>query len=462
VNAPNIVYVIVHDLGRHLGCYGVPVASPHIDAFASEATLFRNAFCSAPACSPSRACAMTGQYSHVNGTIGLAHQGWPLRDDKKTVVDYLNEGGYQTLHFGLSHDRHPLQNHYQVDSERNWEDRYNTRRAFDKALAFMESHDRGRDGDHDRDSPFYMNIGVTNPHASMWSGNHPYADHGDPVPPDQVYVPPYLPDTPGTRESLGRFQAAIRFLDLEFGRFMDQADALGKGKDTVFIFTVDHGAHTGWRRDKMMCYDKGVEISLIVRMPDGVGAGRVVDDLIPNIDYAPTVLDLAGLPSPDDMNGRSFKSLLHGGAYEPHEAIFIERNFHGPFDPVRCVRTCDYHYMRNYHPQAIDYYPLPFELPADYRDEDKDSLPVKPRPEEELYHVRTDPMEFLNVAERPEHAGVKADLVGRMAQWMRDTDDFMLRGEVPQPHAEEGFLGWNPIDTIGSGKRQDTPIATPE
>jgi N-sulfoglucosamine sulfohydrolase len=162
------------------------------------------------------------------------------------------------------------------------------------------------------------------------------------------------------------------------------------------------------------------------------------------------------------MNGRSFKSLLHGGAYEPHEAIFIERNFHGPFDPVRCVRTCDYHYMRNYHPQAIDYYPLPFELPADYRDEDKDSLPVKPRPEEELYHVRTDPMEFLNVAERPEHAGVKADLVGRMAQWMRDTDDFMLRGEVPQPHAEEGFLGWNPIDTIGSGKRQDTPIATPE
>ena len=162
----NIVYVVVHDLGRHLGCYGIPIASPHIDAFAREATLFCNAFCSAPACSPSRACAMTGQYSHVNGTIGLAHQGWPLLDDKKTVVDYFNEGGYQTLHFGLSHDRHPLQNHYQVDSERNWEDRYNTRRAFDKALAFMQTRES--------ESPFYMNIGVTNPHASMWSGKHPY------------------------------------------------------------------------------------------------------------------------------------------------------------------------------------------------------------------------------------------------------------------------------------------------
>ena len=452
---PNIVYVIVHDLGRHLGCYDIPVESPHIDAFASEAILFRNAFCSAPACSPSRACAMTGQYSHVNGTIGLAHQGWPLLDDKKTVVDYFNEGGYQTLHFGLSHDRHPLQNHYQIDSERNWEDRYNTRRAFDKALAFMQTRKS--------ESAFCMNIGGTNPHASMWSGPHPYADHGDPVPSDQVYVPPYLPDTPGTRESLGKFQAAIRFLDQEFGRFVERADALGCGKDTVFIFTVDHGAHTGWRRDKMMCYDKGVEIALIVRMPEGVGAGRVVDDLIPNIDYAPTVLDLAGLPIPDDMNGRSFVPLLLDDAsYQPHDALFIERNFHGPFDPVRCVRTRDYHYMRNYHPEAIDYYPLPFELPANYRDEDKDNLPLKPRPEEELYHVNTDPMEFFNLAQRPEFASVREELAGRMEQWMRETDDFMLRGEIPQPHAEDGFLGWNPIDTIGSGKRQEQRIPTPE
>ena len=71
-------------------------------------------------------------------------------------------------------------------------------------------------------------------------------------------------------------------------------------------------------------------------------------------------------------------------------------------------------------------------------------------------------MEFFNVAQRPEFKAVKEDLVGRMEQWMRETDDFMLRGETPEPHAEEGFLDWNPTDTIASGKRQDTVILTPE
>ena len=412
---PNIVYVIVHDLGRHLGCYGIPVASPHLDAFADEAILFRNAYCSAPVCCPSRVCAMTGQYSHVNGVIGPAHRGWALREDQKTIVDYLNEGGYRTLHFGLSHERHPL------------------------------------------------NIGLSDPHPSMWSRSRSYPEHGDPVTADEVYVPPYLPDTPGTRESLGRFQAAIRFLDREFGRFVERADALGFGRNTVFHFSADHGAETGWWRDKTTCYGKGLEIALLARMPDGLGAGRVVDELVPNIDLAPTVLELAGLPVPGDMNGRTLKPLLlDDGTYQPHEAIFFERNVHDRFDPVRCVRTRHYHYMRNYRPEALDYDPLPFQLPPGYRDDEQPDLPLTARPEEELYDLRTDPMEFFNLAQRPELGAVKDGLVSRMARWMRETDDFLLRGEEPQPHAPPGFLGWQPIDTIESAKRWAPRIPTPE
>jgi hypothetical protein len=154
--------------------------------------------------------------------------------------------------------------------------------------------------------------------------------------------------------------------------------------------------------------------------------------------------------------------LLDDGTYRSHEAIFFERNVHDRFDPVRGVRTRRFHYMRNYRPEALAYYPLPFELPPEFSDDDKDDLPMRSRLKEELYDLHADPMELFNLAQRPEFADVKDELVSRMERWMRETDDFLLRDEEPQPHAPPGFLGWHPIDTIESGKRQAPRIPTPE
>lgn len=462
----NIIYIVVHDLGRHLGCYGLPVESPAIDRFARDGILFRNAVCNAPACSPSRVCAMTGQYSHVNGVIGLAHAGWALAEDRRTVVDDFNDAGWTTAHFGLSHERHPLKNRYQIDSERNWEDRYNTRRAFDNALRFLESRKEGDPG-------FYVNIGLSDTHPSMWSRPEPYTEHGPPDPPERAYLPPYLPDTPGERAKMGRLQAAIRYLDQEFGRFVEQLDRLDCARDTVVVFTVDHGISTGWYRDKMMCYEKGIEVALIVRMPDGRGAGRVEHCLMQNIDNAPTVLDLAGLDPPAAMDGRSYAPLLRGEPYRPHEAIFIERNFHAvgvdaqgrginQYDPMRSVRTDDYHYIRNYRPETVDLYPLPFALPPGYEDGKKVSLSRLPRSEEELFHLRNDPAELFNVVERPEFAGLREELGARLDRWMEETDDFAGSGSPPEPQGYFGFEDWHPIDSEDSGKRRGARIPTPE
>ncbi|MGE5557645.1 MAG: sulfatase-like hydrolase/transferase [Bacillota bacterium] len=71
----NVIYIVCHDLGKHLGCYGVPVESPNLDTFAAEGVKFTSAFCASPCCSPSRGCAMTGKYAHNNGQIGLSHMG---------------------------------------------------------------------------------------------------------------------------------------------------------------------------------------------------------------------------------------------------------------------------------------------------------------------------------------------------------------------------------------------------
>ena len=107
-NRPNILYVVCHDLGRTLGCYGKPVISPNLDRFASQGALFASAFCSSPACSPSRGCAMTGQYAHTNGLMGLVNQGWSLPESTRTIIDHLNDAGYTTAHVGLQHFFRPL------------------------------------------------------------------------------------------------------------------------------------------------------------------------------------------------------------------------------------------------------------------------------------------------------------------------------------------------------------------
>ena len=102
---PNILYFVVHDIGRHMGCYGAPVATPNLDAFAASGVPFTNAFGNSAACSPSRICAMTGLYAHTSGGVGLAHMGWPLADDVLTIVDHLGAAGYETIHSGMQHER---------------------------------------------------------------------------------------------------------------------------------------------------------------------------------------------------------------------------------------------------------------------------------------------------------------------------------------------------------------------
>ncbi len=444
---PNILYFIAHDVGKHLGCYDVPVSSPCIDAFAREAVQFEHAFCNAPACSPSRICAMTGLYAHTSGGVGLAHMGWPLPATVPTIVDYLNAAGYETIHSGMEHERHPGLNHYQVDLQQHWV-HFDTQRGVDEALAYLAQRDRGR--------PFYLNIGSQQPHASTWDKTDRM--YGGAVPPEDVYIPPYLPDTPGLRRDFGRFQAALRYMDTHFGRLLDGLRQLGHDRDTIIIFTTDHGIAAP--RSKGTLYDRGVEIALLVRLPNAARAGTRITHLLQNIDNVPTLLEAAGAPIPSQLQGRSFWPLLAGGAYTPHERIFVERNFHGEhrlhgvkgdyvdrYDPVRAVRTNDFHYIRWFDPTIKCRPWLPMEYPAARlpASESADFClppPSAPRAEVELYHVRHDPQEFINIAGRPEFRHIEADLAGQLQRWMEATDDFVVRGDVPRRYETPGWGPW--------------------
>jgi arylsulfatase A-like enzyme len=449
----NVLYIVCHDLGRHLGCHGALVESPRLDALAAEGVLFRQAHCSSTACSPSRMAAMTGLHAHRSGGIGLAHMGWPLPDAVPTVVDWCNAAGVETAHFGFEHERHPRGMRYQVETAEHWDD-WDTAAAVDRCIAWLEAR-------RDRRRPFYANIGTMEVHASCW--DRKLATYGGAVPPERVHLPLHLHDTPELRGEFGKFHAAIRYMDQHIGRLLDALDRLGLRDDTAVIFTTDHGMAA--MRSKGTLFDHGTQVSLIARVPGGI-RGRV-DHLLPNIDNAPTVCDLLGVPVPDGLDGRSCAPLLRGQAYQPHDAIHTTRNFHGEeriwggqaapddlphyldrFDPVRSIRTGRFHYIRWWDPRCKGRDWLPWELPQESGRVCPSGCfagypqPSLPRRTVELYDLAYDPLEAIDVAERPEYAAIRRDLDARLLAWMRDTGDFALRDEMPRRYETPGWGDW--------------------
>lgn len=466
---PNILYIVCHDLGRHLGCYGAAVESPNLDRFAAEGIRFTQAHCNSTACSPSRACAMTGMYAHCHGQIGLAHMGWPLPDSIRTVVDELNDTGYETAHFGFSHERHPLRNRYQIDGQRHWRDN-NVSAAVPQAIDYLRRWaSRRRAGDA---PPFYLNLGTNEVHAHRWgqlSLGEVRERWGHGPDPRDIVLPPYLPDLPVTREAFAKLAACIGHLDDCLGRLFAELQALDLFENTLVIFTTDHGLPSN--RGKGTLYDAGTEIALLVRPPGRASPRQVVNHLIQNIDTMPALLDAAGVPVPDRVQGRSWWPLVtgRGDAYVPHRRIFTERNYHGErrvrngrfaegyvdcYDPIRAVRDDRWHYIRNYAPDSAkpwtlhDFRERPDQVVAD-QDETWDVFPFKPprtgRPTEELYDTWSDPLELDNRANDAACADLRRDLAAALDQWMRQTHDFAPAGSPPSRHAEPGWGCW-PVD----------------
>src|SRR5688572_24149922 len=122
---PNIIHVVCHDLGRHVGAYGARIATPNLDRFGAEGAIFSRAVTNSVACSPSRGCAMSGMYAHTNGLMGLVNCGWSMPESTPTIVDHLNGAGYQTANFGMQHERWRVEaNRYDVQGPSTWDDWY--------------------------------------------------------------------------------------------------------------------------------------------------------------------------------------------------------------------------------------------------------------------------------------------------------------------------------------------------
>lgn len=433
---PNILMIHPHNLGQYLGCYGRDVDTPNIDELAQDGIRFENYFCTASHCSPARGSIWTGKYPHNNGLIGLAHLGWELNDDETTLITHLNETGYSTHLFGLQHistdpERAGFQHvdgsihEFSVD-----EPAHEVAERVETFLSDVEP-----DG-----TPFFASIGFSEVHRQPlvercldcgWTFDLPGYDSDDP---DDVEPLPYLPDRSGIRKDLAHFHGMVRAIDSAVSRITDALEATGLDEDTLVIFTTDHGI--GFPRAMGTCYDPGVETALIMRWNGNLEAGAVCDDLLSNVDFSPTILDLIGEDAPDDSDGRSFAPLLTGDRYVSRDRVFLEFTWHSKYNPMRAVRTNEYKYIRNFGDLPLVYIPAPL-FSSNAGHEVRDEFYGRQRPEEELYDLREDPLEMDNVAEDPEYADVVERCRTMVDDWMTESSDRLLDGDWPPTARQE-------------------------
>lgn len=421
MNKPNILMLISHDTGRYFGCYGGRAVTPAIDRLAADGIRFDNDFCPAPQCSPSRGSILTGLYPHNHGLMGLAHMGFGLHPGTPTLPDELRKAGYETSLIGFNHERmtgaetskHALGYDHVVEIPGE--------RAGDVARHVEQFLEQRADDRSAR--PFYASVGFFETHRAF--------DEYEPEP--DIAIPPYLPDTPKIRLDMAMFHGSIQALDRAVGRVRQALEDTGLADDTVFIVTTDHGI--AFPRAKGTLFDAGLETALIIRWPGGFRGGRVLEEMVCNVDLMPTLLELAGAEPPVGLDGRSFLPLLREQRYVSRDAFFCELTWHDRYHPMRGIRTAQYKYIRNFEHGPRTY--LPLDIHQSLSGQEVRAQCYVPNTEEELYDLALDPLEQHNAAADSAYADILSSLRSRVDDWMASSNDPLLQGRVPGYDAPE-------------------------
>ncbi len=421
----NLVMIDCHDMGQHIGAYGwKTVPSKNLDALAARGVRFENSFCTAPQCSPSRAGLYTGRYAHANGMFGLAHSpfNWRLHENEIHLAQHLRQAGYTTTLIGT---QHVTENKIKSIKELGYQEAIlleKPQEVGEQVKQFLAKAPQ---------APFFLNIGFVYPHRDK---------HGQfkQVPADNslgIEVPPYLPNTPEARQEVAEFQGVIAEMDRAIGEIWAALTQSGLLKNTWLIFTTDHGI--AMPRAKCTLFDPGIEVALITYAePFGLTGGRVIDDLISNVDLVPTILEMLEIEVPDTIQGKSFAALLRNQPYTSRQEVFAEKTFHTTYEPLRAIRTNRYKLIWNVEAGILN-------VPGDIM-----HSPIFPqmieqitqeRPYYELYDLTQDPLERNNLALHPEYRQIFNDLRERLLSWMRETGDPLLQGPIASPFYEQGL-----------------------
>jgi arylsulfatase A-like enzyme len=419
----NILYIHTHDTGRYIQPYGYAVPTPNLQNFARNGTIFRQAFSCAPTCSPSRAGLLTGMMPHSCGMVGLAHLGFGLDNYSHHLVQFLNNNGYETILCGIQHEAADVEligykNVVGATGERLGSGGFSTA-EYDLANAAeaarcLRSSTKG---------PFFLSFGTFSTHRE-------FPENEDGLVSDYSRPPSILPDNPRTRQDFAAYLRSAAVADRCFGILMEALNSSTAKDSTLVIFTTDHGI--AFPNMKGTLFDSGIGVSLLVDFPGNQRRGGNVDALVSQIDLFPTICELAHLELPLHLQGCSLLPLLNRDGETIRDQLFAENNYHVVYDPMRCVRNQRHKLIRYF-----GKYDRAF--PANCDDSPSKDLFLengffeRPREREMLFDLYFDPGETTNLASEKSYQQLYQDLNSRLLSWMEQTNDPLLRGEVPKP-----------------------------
>lgn len=439
---PNIITIVTDDQGQWaMGAYGnEDIHTPAMDRIAAEGALFTRAFVVSPVCSPARATFLSGRYPTELGItdwINPEDSADGLGLGAPTWVEVLQDHGYDTALFGKWHlgsaaDHHPTQKGYdhfmgfllggtkpvgaelEVNGVEEKVDGVLPDRLTDAALTWLETVTK-------QDAPFHVSLHFRAPHL-------PYG----PVPKEDTAPydgkTPAIPSFPGVdqekvRTSTSAYYASITSVDRNIARLLDYLDANDLTKDTIVLFTSDHGYNEGrhgintkgnghWiaggvngpKRPNI--WDTSISVPLAIRWPGVIKSGTRYRHMVSNLDMYRTVLGMAEIPiaNEDAIHGADFSALLRGEGFPEDRTLFGQYDLHnGGLAYLRMIRMERYKYVRHFHSNLMD----------------------------ELYDLQKDPDErdnlYRKLRRQGDPDGIIADLQKKLLEEMKQIDDPLLK-----------------------------------
>ena len=438
---PNILWITCEDISASLGCYGDAYArTPTLDALAARGVRFTQAYGVTGVCAPNRSCLITGVYPTSLGSHNMRCR-TRLPEHIKCFSEYLRRAGYYCTNNAKTDYNFPT-----------------PKAAWDESS--HKAHYRHRKPGQ----PFFAVFNYTLTHESRIrqpdksfrraTARLTAEQRHDPA---EAPVPPYHPDTPQVRRDWARYHDLITALDYQVADRLKELEEAGLADDTIVFFFSDHGA--GMPGVKKWIWRDGLHVPLIVSFPEKYRRwapgepGQACDRLASFVDFAPTVLSLAGVAIPEHMQGAAF---LGPSAGPPRTFAYSHRDRMAErYDVVRGVIDGRYHYLRNFlpHRTSSQYVSYTEEMPTmkvwrRLHEEGKLEgpparyfLPMKPV--EELYDIQADPHEVHNLAGDGQHAAAFRRLRQACIQWMRETGDLGLLPEYERDRRAEGTTPWD-------------------
>lgn len=443
---PNILWITCEDISPNLGCYGDAQArTPNLDALAGRGVRYTRAFAPTGVCATARSSLITGMYAssigsqHMRCTTTLPALIRPFPTDLRRAGYFCTNQSKQDYNFATPPDAWDVGQ----GAKAHWKHR-KPGQPFFAVFNYVDTHEsriRGKTRDQTK-------LTATETHD-----------------PAATRAPPYLPDTPLIRKDWARYLDLITQMDKsEIPRRLNELEAAGVADDTIVFFFSDHGA--GLPRAKQFVYDSGMQVPLIVYIPEKwrhlapSGAGSTQDRMVSFVDFGPTVLSLAGVPIPDHMQGLPFLGKQSEGV-APREFIYgIRDRMDERYDMTRTVRDERFKYHRNYIP-FVPHYPW-----LDYMDMLGTSKELRrllaageltgghtffmadDKPVEELYDLRNDPHELVNLAGDAAHGATLERLRRAHLDWVRRTVD---TGLIPEADLRRRAQGSSEYEYARSG-----------